>query len=63
MLTTSWHLPRLLPMTEQGLLPSASVDEMTEPCTVAAVDLQYSKSSECSKGLCTPGNLMGQVFR
>ena len=34
----NWHLPRALPATEQGHLPSASVE--IEPCAALAVDLQ-----------------------
>ena len=37
--TTNWHLPRALPTTEQGHLPSASVG--TEACAAAAIDLQH----------------------
>ena len=62
MSTTNWHLPRALPATEQGHLPSAFVE--TEPCAALAVDLQQPlREFRGAWGLCAPGNLVGQVFR
>ena len=49
-------------MTEQGRLPSASVE--TEPCTAAPVDLRHPlREFRVETALCAPANLVGQVFR